>query len=181
MTSCSASSASAFPEAPPSPSVAIAATRSITPAPVRPWQGSGPLDAKTASRFSIGQRGRSDGPLLGPSGAPFYPSTRPSTSSRTRISSGRCANLPSIKKAESRAEPSGLWKESERRRRLVAVGECGTVLRLGNPDPRNLQLHRLLAPPQIFRSGELVADLPNDCLGKRTLIAISCKHSVDLE
>src|SRR3954454_16495193 len=109
MTSCSASSASAFPEAPPSPSVAIAATRSITPAPVRPWQGSGPLDAKTASRCSIGQPGRSDGPLLGPSGAPFYPSTRPSTSSRRRISSGCCAN-PAINQKSGKSSSTAIQK-----------------------------------------------------------------------
>src|SRR3954453_2398396 len=104
MTSCSASSASAFPEAPSSPSVATAATRSTTPCPVRPWQGSGPLDAKTASRCSIGQPGRSDGPLLGPSGAHFPHRRGPPLHRAGGYLLGVVLTLPSIKKAESRAE-----------------------------------------------------------------------------
>src|SRR6476660_4860480 len=143
MTSCSASSASAFPEAPSSQSVAIAATRSITPAPVRPWPGSGPRDAKTASRFSIGP-GRSDGPLLGPSAHHSTPRRGPPLHRARGYLLGVVLTLPSIKKAESRAQTELFlfhsWINIDRLER-ACQGMSYAAIKVWNSDPR-VRSHR---------------------------------------
>ena len=101
--SSSASRVSAVVAGNCSPNAATVATRYIVPVPARLSRASGRPARTIGSRCSIGRCGRNVGPTLAHSGAPYCPSTKPSSSSPQRTSSGLFnsgAPAPKMRKVE---------------------------------------------------------------------------------